>query len=112
MVESSKRMQKDAARKLQKQNEPEKKVVAPVSGKAARPPVEGWQDTVTYFVQDASEAIINLWNEDPKSFLLHICLLMLFILWWKVSNLHNLIIREREEHARMTRAILQELLSA
>ena len=71
-----------------------------------RPPAEGWQDTVAYFMQDASEGVINMWSEDPKSFMLYICLVMLFVLWWKIGTLHNLIIQERQEHAKITRAIL------
>ena len=54
MIESSKKMQKEAAHKRKKQNDPEKKAakVEPVAVKVERPPAEDWQEQIMYFWED------------------------------------------------------------
>ena len=85
MVESSKKMQKDAARKHKSSHE---KILA-IEPEPEKKVPEEFQEKALYYAQETVALIYDAWQADRTTFLLVICIFMLFVMNWRIGSLQS-----------------------
>lgn len=85
MVESSKKMQKEAARKRL----PSQEKIVTIEAEPEKKVPDEFQEKMLYYAQEAVALVVDAWQADRTTFLLVVCLFMLFVMNWRIGSLQG-----------------------